>query len=271
MYPSQVRWLVCYPGSPPVPRYSGAVPGTVCPGWLCEHRGEKNWVAGAIQFPLAGWPLQGHNWSEGKVFRGTKSLLCHSSSGEIPTVRADTRSPERHISLSNITPWRGRGQAKAKCNSSASSFPRCWGGRHADTDVANPISVCSISIQTSASQSKREHCIIALLSGGRWEQSVLCCCWFGVSFGESGKMLISLWLRKVQAPWPLENLCCLLQKLVLFWRVFFPSVLVLFCVRVKKVTFQSLYSEFFIFFVWTQGRYFFTCVQQFITLCHNSS
>lgn len=147
MYPSQVWWLVCYPGSPPVPRYSGTVPGTVCPCWLCEHTGKKNWVAGAVQFPLAGRPLQGHNWSEGKVLGGAESLLCHSSSGEIQTAGADARSSEKHISLSNMTPWRGRGQAN--CNSSAPPFPRCWGGQHADTEIANP-SMCSVPLQTSA-------------------------------------------------------------------------------------------------------------------------
>lgn len=105
MYPSQVWRLVCYPGSPPVPWYSGTIPGTVCSRWLCEHRGKKNWVAGAIQFPLAGRPLQGHNWSEGTVFRGAKSLLCHSSSREIQIAGADTRSPEKHVALT----WLRRG------------------------------------------------------------------------------------------------------------------------------------------------------------------
>lgn len=90
VYSSQVWRLVCYPRSPPVPRYSGPIPATVCPCWLCEHRGEENWIAGAVQFPLAGRLLQGHNWSEGKVLRGAESLLCHSPSREIQTARADT-------------------------------------------------------------------------------------------------------------------------------------------------------------------------------------
>lgn len=192
MYPSQVWRLVCNPGSAPVPRYSGTIPGTVCPCWLCEHRGKKNWVAGAVQFPLAGRPLQGHNWSEGKVFRGAKNLLCHSSSREIQTAGADPRSAEKHVALT----WLGRGQEK--CNWAAPAFPWCWGGRHMDTDMANPSSVCSVSIQTSAAQSKREHNITAPVVwrrvGAVCSELLLIWC----VFREPGKMPISLWLGKVQ-------------------------------------------------------------------------
>lgn len=90
MHPSQVWWLVCYPGSPAVPRCSGTIPRTACSCRLCEHRGEKNRVAGVVQFPLAGWPLQGYHWSEGKVLRGAENLLFHSSSRKIQAAGADT-------------------------------------------------------------------------------------------------------------------------------------------------------------------------------------
>lgn len=153
MYPSQVWRLVCHPGSPPLPRYSGTVAETVCPYWLCEHRGEKNWAAGAVQFPLEGWPLPRHNWSEGKVFRGAKSLLCHSSSGEIQTARTDVWSPEKHISLSNMAPWRGpEGKQSVThhlclCAEENSMLIQRW-------------QIQAVSFQASASQ--QNHCIRVL-------------------------------------------------------------------------------------------------------------
>lgn len=152
VYSSQIRRLVCYPRSPPVPRYSGPLPATVCPCGLCEHRGEENWIAGAVQFPLAGRPLQGHNWSEGKVLRGAEGLLCHSPSGEIQTARADTAHRVKQFP-------EGAGHEQSVIPSTCFSMVLrrvCWYR-------------VQIQVLQTVSQSKpqllrveREHCIVAL-------------------------------------------------------------------------------------------------------------
>lgn len=152
LYPSQVWRLVCYPRSPALPRHSGAIPGTAWPCWLCEHRGEKAWAAGAVQFPLAGWLLQGHHWSEGKVLRGAKSLFCHSSSREIPAAGALTGSAENHISLRKRLCG---GQRAAKGNSWAPAVPSAEEEEEEEKGMVMLIQrwqIWAASKQTSASQ-----------------------------------------------------------------------------------------------------------------------
>lgn len=186
LYPSQVWWLVCYPGSPALPRHSGALPWTACPCWLREQGGEKDWAAGAVQFPLAGRPLQGHHWSEGKVLGGAKSLFCHSSSREIPAAGALTGSAENHISLRKRL-LEGRGQQSVTHEHRL--FPgrrrrrRGWLCWYRDGKSEQP-------------QCKHQLPQEGLCSSvwGRWELSVLCCCWSGVSFGDSSKVPVRLWL-----------------------------------------------------------------------------
>lgn len=172
MYPSQVWRLVCYPGSPAVPRCSGTIPRTVCSCRLCEHRGEKNRVAGVVQFPLAGWPLQGYHWSEGKVLRGAENLLFHSSSRKIQAAGADTF---------HRVMWFHEGAGHRWSVTHQHLFHTAEEeGVLIETENASVL--YSVSIQTSASQMERKHCIIALTA---WREVEAVCSLADADFWES--------------------------------------------------------------------------------------